>query len=495
MRLESRVASQRGFQPHHEVSSKKSFIHQSFFMRKESLVFMRSLQNGTHEMDMCNGPLIGKILRFSIPIILTGILQLLYNAADIIVVGRFTGATALAAVGSTSSLISLIVNAFIGLSVGTGVAVARNYGAGDMKGVSSVLHTSIALSVVAGVVVAIVGIVFSHPLLELMGSPQDVIDQASLYLKIYFVGIPFSMVYNYSAAALRAIGDTRRPLYYLTISGLVNVALNLFLVIVFHLGVAGVAIATAISQVVSTVLILSCLLRSDSCIRLNPRKIRFELKALIDIVKIGLPAGLQSSVFSISNVLIQSSINSFGSSVMAANAAAGNLEGFVYTAMNAISQAALTFTGQNIGAKKYRRIPRIMGACCLLVTLIGITSGVVVYAFSNQLLALYTSDPEVIIIGRERLLYTVILYFLCGLMEVVAGMLRGCGYSVTPMIVSLLGACGLRILWIYTAFAAVHTLPMLYVSYPISWFLTVLAHSFCFLIIWRKLKKTECPTS
>ena len=307
-------------------------------------------QTGKYEMDMCNGPLLKKVLQFSLPLMLTGILQLLYNAADIIVVGRFAGSTALAAVSSTGSLINLIVNLFMGLSVGASVVVARRYGAGDQPGVSKVLHTAIALSIASGILVSIVGILLSRNLLELMGSPDDVIDQAALYLKIYFVGVPAMMVYNYSAAALRAIGDTKRPLYYLSVSGLVNVALNLVLVIVFHLGVAGVAIATAVSQVVSMVLVLTCLLRSEGCIHLNPKKIRIELQELKEIIRIGLPAGLQSSVFSISNVLIQSSINSFGSAVMAANGAAGNIEGFIYTAMNSISQATLTFTGQNLGA-------------------------------------------------------------------------------------------------------------------------------------------------
>ena len=444
-------------------------------------------------MDMCTGPLLGKIIRFSVPIVLTGILQLLYNAADVIVVGRFAGPTALAAVGSTSSLINLIVNLFVGLSIGAGVTVARNYGAGDLKGVSRALHTSIALSMVAGVVVGVIGFNCSRPMLMLMGSPEDVIDQASLYMKIYFVGIPFSMVYNYSAAALRAVGDTRRPLIYLTISGLVNVLLNLVLVIFFHMGVAGVAIATAVSQVVSVVLIISCLLRSTGCIRLDPRQIRFEKSSLIDIVKIGLPAGLQSSVFAISNVLIQSSINSFGSSVMAANAACGNLEGFVYVAMTSFSQAALTFTGQNIGAKQYGRIGKIMGYCCLLASAIGIVMGTAAYIFGDQLLGLYTSDPEVIEIGRIRLFYMMLPYFLCGLMDVVAGMLRGCGYSVTPMVVSILGACVFRVVWIYTAFAAVRTLPVLYVSYPISWFLTAVVHTITFMIVWKKIMKQNAP--
>lgn len=445
---------------------------------------------GKYEMDMCSGPLLGKILEFSLPLMLSGILQLLYNAADIIVVGRFAGKTALAAVGSTGSLINLIVNLFMGLSVGASVAVARRYGAGDYKGVSSALHTAVALSIVSGIVVSIVGICISRTLLEMMGSPEDVIDQAALYLKIYFLGIPATMIYNYSAAALRAIGDTRRPLYYLTISGLVNVVLNLILVIVFHMGVAGVAIATAVSQVVSMVLIVICLLRTDGCIHLDVKKLRIDPQQLKDILRIGLPAGLQSSVFSISNVLIQSSINSFGSAVMAGNAAAGNIEGFIYTAMNSISQATLTFTGQNLGARKYDRIPRILGACSLLVTVIGAIAGGIAYLFGPMLLRLYTTEAEVVDIGMIRLAFVGLPYFLCGLMEVFGGMLRGSGYSITPMIVSVLGACGFRILWIFTIFASFHTLNILYVSYPISWVLTALAHLTCFYFIWRKMPKT-----
>ncbi len=456
---------------------------------------MRRRTGGRYEMDMCNGPILKKVLQFALPLMATGILQLLYNAADIIVVGQFAGKTALAAVSSTGSLINLIVNLFMGLSVGASVVVARRYGAGDYAGVSKVLHTAVTLSIVSGILVAIVGFSLSRTLLEMMDSPADVIDQATLYLRIYFIGIPFAMVYNYCAASLRAIGDTKRPLYYLSISGLVNVLLNLVLVIGFRMDVAGVAIATAVSQVVSMVLIVICLLRTDGCIHLDPKKLRIDIPELKEVLKIGLPAGLQSSVFAISNVLIQSSINSFGSAVMAANGAAGNIEGFIYTAMNSISQATLTFTGQNMGARKYDRIPRILGACSVLVTIIGVLTGGVAYLGGPVLLKLYTTDPEVVSIGLIRLSFVGLPYFLCGLMEVIAGMLRGCGYSITPMIVSMLGACAFRVIWIYTLFAAYPTLNMLYVSYPISWALTSLAHLSCFLFVWRKMPKTaEEPT-
>ncbi len=445
------------------------------------------LRSKQYEMDMCNGPLFKKVFAFSLPLMITGILQLLYNAADIIVVGRFSGSTALAAVGSTGSLINLIVNLFMGLSVGAGVLVARCYGAGDHKSISDAVHTSVAISAIAGVAVAIFGFVFARPLLEMMDSPADVIDQATLYLKIYFVGLPASMVYNFCAAILRAVGDTKRPLYYLTIAGLVNVGLNLIFVIAFHMGVAGVATATAISQVISVALILVCMIRSSGSIHLDVKRIRLHKGSLLQIVRVGLPAGLQSTVFALSNVLIQSSINSFGSIVMAGHAAASNLEGFVYTSMNAVSQAALTFTGQNIGARRYDRILRILGVCTLLASIVGLMMGVSVYLAGDLLLKLYTADPAVIEVGKIKLLYMCVPYFLCGIMEVMAGMMRGSGYSVTPMIVALLGACGLRIVWIYTIFASYHTLPSLYISYPISWALTGLAHFLCFLFVWRKM--------
>lgn len=452
---------------------------------------MRGRAGCRYEMDMCSGPLLKKVLQFALPLMATGILQLLYNAADIIVVGRFAGKTALAAVSSTGSLINLIVNLFMGLSVGASVVVARRYGAGDYAGVNKVLHTAVTLSIVSGILVGIVGFSLSRALLEMMDSPEDVIDQATLYLRIYFVGIPAAMVYNYCAASLRALGDTKRPLYYLSISGAVNVILNLILVIFFRMGVAGVAIATAVSQVVSMVLIVICLLRTDGCIHLDPKKLRIDLPELKEVLKIGLPAGLQSSVFAISNVLIQSSINSFGSAVMAANGAAGNIEGFIYTAMNSISQATLTFTGQNMGAKKYNRILRILGACSVLVTAIGLIAGVAARLGGPVLLQLYTTEPEVVAIGLVRLSFVGLPYFLCGLMEVVGGMLRGCGYSVTPMIVSMLGACAFRVIWIYTLFAAFPTLTMLYISYPISWLLTTAAHMVCFWFVWKKMPKVS----
>ena len=434
-------------------------------------------------MDMTSGPLLPKVLMFSLPLVLTSVLQLLYNAADVIVVGRFAGPQSLAAVSSTGALINLLVNVFMGLSVGSSVVIARAYGAGDVREVHQGVHTSIAVAGMAGVAVGILGLFASRPLLQLMGSPDDVIDLASLYMCIYFLGMPFNMLYNFGAAILRAVGDTRRPLYFLTFSGVVNVMLNLLLVIVLKLDVAGVAIATVISQIISAVLVIGCLLHSEGSIRLNPRDLRIHRGPLLHIIRVGLPAGLQGSLFSISNVLIQSSINSFGSITMAGNGAAANLEGFVYVAMNAIHQAALTFASQNLGARKINRVRRNMWVCLATVTVIGLSMGLVMLLLGKPLLTLYNDDPEVIRYGLIRMSFILPTYFTCGCMDVMVGQLRGIGYSIMPMIVSLTGACLFRVVWIYTAFAASPTLNTLYVSYPISWLLTFLVHLGCYLYV------------
>lgn len=438
-------------------------------------------------MDMCHGPLAGKIVMFSLPLMLTGILQLLYNAADIIVVGRYAGSVALAAVGSTGALNNLIINLFMGLSVGASVAVAQNYGAGNHREVSDTVHTAIAISLVGGVVLCVFGVIMAKPLLELMGTPDDVIDLAALYMRIIFAGMPFNMVYNFGSAILRAVGDTRRPLYFLTVAGLVNVLLNLFFVIVMGMSVDGVALATIIAQMISVVLILLCLMRSESSIRLDLKKIRLHKPALKIIAKVGLPAGVQGSLFSLSNVLIQSTINSFGSIVMAGNAAAANIEGFVYTSMNSVYQASLTFTGQNLGAKQFHRIDKVLWNCLMIVTAVGVVMGVGAYLLGAPLLSIYTSDPEVIQKGLIRLSLVGAPYFLCGIMDVLVGQMRGLGSSIMPMIVSLLGACGLRIVWIYTLFAANPTLQMLYVSYPVSWAVTALVHLGCYLSVRKRV--------
>jgi putative MATE family efflux protein len=439
-----------------------------------------------HEIDMTEGPILPKILAFSGPLILTGILQLLYNAADVIVVGNYAGHEALAAVSSTGSLINLLVNVFMGLSVGASVVIARYYGARDMISLRKAEHTAMTLALIMGVGVGLFGFLAARPMLQLMDSPEDVIDGAALYVRIYFLGMPANMLYNFGAGVLRAIGDTKRPMYYLIIAGMINVLLNLLLVIVFHLDVAGVAIATVASQVISAALVLLCLLRSRSVIHLNLQECRIDRKSMREIIRIGLPAGLQGSLFSISNVLIQSSVNSFGSLVVAGNGVASNIEGFVYTSMNAQHQAAMTFASQNYGAGKADRVRKTLWCCLGTVTVIGLVMGLLFRLFGPQLMSLYNSEPEVIANGLIRMDIIMPTYFLCGLMDVMVGELRGIGFSVMPMIVSLTGACLLRIVWILTVFAADHSLTILYLSYPVSWFVTFAIHFLCYYTAGRK---------
>ena len=439
-----------------------------------------------HEIDMTEGPILPKILAFSGPLILTGILQLLYNAADVIVVGNYAGHEALAAVSSTGSLINLLVNVFMGLSVGASVVIARYYGARDVISLRKAEHTAMTVALVVGVGVGIFGFLAARPMLQLMDSPEDVIDGAALYVRIYFLGMPANMLYNFGAGVLRAIGDTKRPMYYLIVAGMINVLLNLLLVIIFHLDVAGVAIATVASQVISAVLVLLCLFRSRSVIHLNLQECRIDRKSAREIIRIGLPAGLQGSLCAISNVLIQSSVNSFGSLVVAGNGVASNIEGFVYTSMNAQHQAAMTFASQNYGAGKADRVRKTLWCCLGSVTVIGLVMGLVFRLFGPQLMSLYNSEPEVIANGLIRMDIIMPTYFLCGLMDVMVGELRGIGFSVMPMIVSLTGACLLRIVWILTVFAMDHSLTVLYLSYPVSWFVTFAIHFLCYQIAGRK---------
>mgnify|MGYP000099237489 FL=1 len=445
----------------------------------------------SYEMDMCSGPILKKILIFSIPLMLSGVLQLLFNAADVIVVGRFAGSQSLAAVGSTTALINLLINIFIGLSVGANVVVARAYGGKRERDVSESVHTAIALSLVSGVLLIIMGLAFSRLLLEMMGTPDDVLDKAALYMRIYFAGMPVVMLYNFGSAILRAVGDTRRPLYYLSAAGVVNVLLNLFFVIYLHMDVAGVALATVISQAISAFLVLRALGQSEGGLKLELKKIKIYKNKMFQIFKIGLPAGMQGAIFSISNVLIQSSVNSFGSVAMAGNAASANIEGFVYNAMNAVYQTNLSFTSQNMGGKKYTRITKIMFTCLGTVTAVGMLLGFGAYAFGGELLRIYSTDPEVIQFGMLRMSMIATTYFACGWMDTMVGSLRGIGYSVLPMIVSLTGACGLRILWIFTIFAQHRTLASLYISYPVSWVITAGAHLICYFIITRKMPKKD----
>lgn len=440
----------------------------------------------SYEMDMCNGPLFKKIIIFAIPLILSGILQLLFNAADIIVVGRFSGSHALAAVGSTSSLINLLVNLFIGVSIGANVLLGRYYGARNYQAASETVHTAIYTAIVGGIIMVIVGQIAARPMLELMGTPMDVIDLSVLYMRIYFLGMPAFMVYNFGAALLRALGDTKRPLYFLTVAGIINVLFNLFFVIVLDMGVAGVALATIISQAISAALILLCLHQSDGVLYVRIKELHFHKDKFIQMLKIGLPAGLQGVIFNISNVLIQSSVNSFGSVVMAGNTAASNIEGFVYTSMNAIYQTSLSFTSQNYGAKQFERIDRILLHCLMIVTVVGLVLGGGAYLFGETLLGIYSSSQEVIGYGLIRLSIICTSYFLCGIMDVFVGSLRGIGYSIMPMIVSLSGACLLRVIWIFTIFQAEHTQFILYISYPISWVVTSLVHMICYLAVRKK---------
>lgn len=442
-----------------------------------------------YTMDMCNGPLLKKIILFAIPLMLSGVLQLLFNAADVIVVGRFTGNEALAAVGSTSSLINLLINLFVGVSVGANVLLGKHIGARDEENASKTVHTAVTFALVVGIAMIFVGFFLSRPLLELMGTPEDVINLSVLYMRIYFIGMPAFMFYNFGAALLRAVGDTKRPLYFLTLAGIINVIFNLIFVIVFHMGVAGVALATIISEGISAFLVFLCLKGADGVLHLDHRSLSFHKDVAIQMMKIGLPAGLQGCIFSVSNVLIQSSVNSFGSIAMAGNTASANLEGFVYNAMNSLYQTSLSFTSQNMGAKKYKRVDKILIECLVIVMIVGIVMGGGAYLIGTSLLSIYSSDPQVISYGLLRMSLICVPYFLCGMMDVFVGSLRGMGYSVMPMLVSLTGACLFRIVWIFTIFATNRSLFVLYFSYPVSWALTATAHLICYMIVRKKVFK------
>lgn len=441
-------------------------------------------------IDMCSGPLLGKLLRFSVPLMLSGILQLLFNAADIVVVGQFDSSDAMAAVGSTSSLNNLIVNLFLGLSAGGSVVVAQYFGMKSRQDVEETVHTAILLGFISGLVLVAAGMFLAEPMLVLMGTTADVIDQSVLYMRIVFAGMPAMMVYDFGAGILRAVGDTRRPLVYLFCGGVVNVAFNLFFVIVCHLGVAGVAIGTVMSQCIAAFLTVRCLMKTEDCYGIRLRELRIVKHKLLRILRVGVPTGIQGAMFSISNVVIQSSINSFDSSIIVAgNTASGNIEGFVYTAMNAFYQASLTFTSQNVGAHQTRRILPVLGWSLLCVTVVGVATGVLAVLFGSQLLGIYSPDEEVIAYGLERLRLICLTYFLCGTMDVVTGSIRGLGPSVTPAVISLLGVCGLRIVWIYTVFAAHRSLMVLYLSYPVSWLITLVVNIICFAVFFKRWKK------
>lgn len=443
----------------------------------------------TKNVDMLHGPMFFKILFFALPLVLSSILQLLFNAADTIVVGRFAGSEALAAVGSNGALINLIVNAFMGLSIGVNVIIARYRGQGKEEKINKAVHTAILVSIICGIFLAFFGYFVAPKLLVLMSVPEDVINLSTIYLKIFFMGIPFLMVYNFGAAILRSIGDTKRPLYYLTLSGVVNVILNLILVIKFDMSVAGVAIATVISELISAILIIKSLCNETGFLRLNLKKLSIDKECLIDIVKVGLPAGLQGCVFSLSNVVIQSSINTFGAIAVAGNSAAANIEGFIYVTMNAFHQAAVTFSSQNYGAKQYKRCDKALGLSIGCAAVIGTTLSFIFIMFGTPLLGLYTSDPLVIEAGLVRMKHLFPYQALNGTMDVMVGGLRGLGYSLLPTVVSLTGACVFRLVWIATVFKAFPTINMLYLVYPVSWALTSSVHIICYIIARIKIRK------
>ncbi|CBK73096.1 putative efflux protein, MATE family [Butyrivibrio fibrisolvens 16/4] len=440
----------------------------------------------TNKIDMTHGPLLGKLIIFTIPIILSGVLQLLFNAADVIVVGRFAGEASLAAVGSTNSLINLMTNLFIGMSVGANVCAAQFYGAGNHSDVKKTVHTSTAFSLICGVLLIFIGLFLAKPILEIMGSPEDVIDLAVLYVRLYFLAMPAIMLYNFLAAILRAAGDTTHPLVFLTIAGVVNVILNLFLVIVLNLGVAGVAIATVTSNYISCFMLVGFFKKQEDALKLEFSRVRIDKRILNRIIRIGLPAGIQGTVFSLSNVVIQSAINSFGTAVIAGSSAAASIEGFVYISMNSVSQTTVTFVGQNYGAGDEKRVRKVIFESLGIVTVVGLIMGNLAYGFSDSLLGVYTDSADAIAAGTLRLFWVCCPYFLCGIMDTLTGGLRGLGNSTLPMIVSLLGACATRLIWIATYFQIHHTQNVLFFSYPGSWLLTLSVHSICLTIIYRK---------
>lgn len=440
-----------------------------------------------YEIDMCNGSILDKLISFSIPLMLSGILQLLFNAVDIIVVGQFTGNEALAAVGSTTALINVFVNLFIGISLGASVLAARFYATGQEKEMSETVHTSITLALISGIAMGIIGVIAAKGALKLMDTPDNVLNLSTLYMRIYFMGMPFFMLYNYGAAILRAVGDTKRPLLFLIISGATNVLLNLLLVIQFHLGVAGVAIATVISQCISCVLVLRCLYLSDGSYQLRFNKLGMKTRYVKQIFQIGIPAGIQSTIINFSNVLLQSSVNSFGSVAMAGYTAANNILGFLYVSVNSITQACMSFTSQNYGVRKFKRMDKVLLECLGLTVMVALVLGGGSYLFGAELMHIYTKSTKVVECGVDIMLYTTVTYFLCGIMDLLPGALRGMGHSTVPMILSVIGTVGTRIVWIYAIFPYHRSLDFLFISYPVSWLLTIVMQVICFYFVRKKV--------
>lgn len=441
------------------------------------------------EIDMCNGSVFDKLISFSLPLMLSGIFQLLFNAVDIIVVGRFGGSESLAAVGATTALINVFVNFFIGISLGANVLAARFFASHRDREMSETVHTAITLALVSGILMVAVGLAFSRQALVLMGTPDNVIDLSALYIRIYSCGMPFFMLYNYGASILRAIGDTKRPLLFLMAAGIVNACLNLILVIVFHMDVAGVALATVVSQMISCVLVLRCLWKAEGSYRFRFSQMKIKKAYMMQIFMVGIPAGIQSSVINLSNVVLQSSVNTFGSAAMAGYTAANNIFGFLYVSANSITQACMSFTSQNYGAAKMKRVDRVLADCVILSVGFSVVLGGGAYLFADRLLGIYTSDMQVIQCGTEILLYTTVTYFLCGLMDLFPGSMRGLGHSFVPMILSVVGTVGVRVFWIVVIFPEYRTLDILFVSYPVSWGVTIIMQVICFWIVRKSVNE------
>ena len=447
------------------------------------------MKNNKYEIDMCNGTIMDKLISFALPLMISGMLQLMFNAVDIIVVGRFTGSQALAAVGSTTALICTFTNLFIRVSLGANVLAARFYASGKTKEMSETVHTAILLALISGIAMSVIGILCARESLVLIATPDDIIGQAVLYLRIYFLGMPFFMLYNYGAAILRAVGDTKRPLMYLIAAGTANAVLDLVLVIIFKMGVAGVAIGTITSQFISCVLVIRCLCKTDAIYKLYISKLRIKKYYLIQILKVGLPAGIQSTVINFSNVLLQSSVNSFGEIAMAGYTAANNILGFLYVSVNSVTQACMSFTSQNYGVRKFKRMDKVLADCAILSIIVSVVIGGGSYLLGHQILGIYTKQEDVIQCGMEILSISTIPYFLCGLMDMIPGSMRGVGYSAVPMILSIIGTVGTRLVWIYGVFPEHRSLYVLFMSYPVSWGLTIVMQAICLVFVRRKIRK------
>ena len=449
------------------------------------------IKKSKYEIDMCNGPLMGKLISFAIPLVLASNLQLLFNAVDIVVVGKFSGSQAMAAVGSTTALINLLITLLIGISLGANVLAGQYYSTGNHKRMQDLVHTSMAFAIGGGVIISILGIAFAGWALKVMATPPDVYKHALLYIRIYFTGMPFFMLYNYGAAILRAVGDTKRPLIFLIVSGVINATLNMIMVIIFHLGVVGVGVATVVSQIISGLLVLRCLVKSEGSYKVEFKKIRIKMPYLKQMLKIGLPAGIQSFVINFSNVLLQSSVNSFGQTAIAGYTAANNIFGFLYVTVNSFTQTCMSFMSQNYGVRNYKRMDKILVDCMLLSIGVSLVTGCGVYFFSDFVLGIYTSDPAVIQCGMEIFLYTTTTYFICGIMDMFPGAMRGVGYSTVPMLLSVIGTVGIRIWWIFWIFPTHHSLDVLFISYPLSWTVTVIMQMICFYFVRKKVHSKQ----